>query len=294
MNQPVIIVRIWEGLGNQLFQYAYARALKERGIDVRLDLNKAYDAYFVRNPKHDVRQSGIQNFNISLPVINVEEYGRYQYIRRDDIRNCMIYHMATHGLWKYGFYEERVDERGRVPRYCERLANIKGNYYIKGWFQDEIYFTKIRGVLRKELQPRHKIAISKELKQALEYPESVSVHVRRGDYVRVGMTLNERYYRASTALMRRKYKEPLFLIFSDDLEWTKRNMKFAGDCIYVNEDRRMQDYEELLVMSRCRSHIIANSTFSWWAAWLNSNVDKVVAAPRVSSLPEQRNMVWLS
>ena len=78
MERDIIIVRIWEGLGNQLFQYAYARALKERGLDVRLDLNKAYDDAFLKNPSHDVRQSGIQHFNITLPEMDVDPYGKYR------------------------------------------------------------------------------------------------------------------------------------------------------------------------------------------------------------------------
>ena len=80
------------------------------------------------------------------------------------------------------------------------------------------------------------------------------------------------------------------MIFSDDLEWVKENIHIKGKCIFVNEEKKLEDYEELLIMSRCRTNIIANSTFSWWAAWLNQNKDKVVIAPR-KWLKGQNNIV---
>lgn len=292
MNHSIVIVRIWEGLGNQLFQYAYARSLKERGLDVRLDIKKAYDETFIKNPKHDVRENGIQNFNITLPEIDVEEYEKYRYVMRDNIKHRVIYSMAKCGLWKYGFFEEMVDKKGRVPRYSLRTANIKGNCYIKGWFQDEKYFKSIRRSLLQEITPKGKIQISRELKQALEYEESVSLHVRRGDFVNTKRTLDRAYYKKAAAYMSRHLHNPLFLIFSDDLNWVRKHLDVGKNCIYVNEDRRLRDHEELFVMSRCRYNIIANSTFSWWGAWLNPNLEKIIIAPK-GSLPEQKGLTYL-
>lgn len=286
-----IIVRIWEGLGNQLFQYAFARGLKEKGYDVRLDLNKAYDDAFEKDPRHDIRQNSIQNFNITLPEINVEEYGKYQYIERNNLKEQVIFNMAKHGLWKYGFYEEEL-HKGIAPQYSSKLFCIKGDYYIKGWFQDERYFKQIRRELLEELTPKKRIRISEELVEALKYKESVSLHVRRGDYVRTQKTLDVQYYWNAITWMRKQYKEPLFLIFSEDFDWVRNVLGIKKNCIYVNEDRKLQDYEELLIMSRCKSNIIANSTFSWWGAWLNRNPEKIVIAPRGGRV-EQKRMIQL-
>lgn len=269
----MVIVRIWEGLGNQLFQYAYARALKERGVDVRLDLGKAYDGSFRKCRDDDPRQNSVQNFNITVPEINVEEYGKYRYIRRDNVKERIIFSLAGAGLWKYRFYEEIR------PDYSEKADGMKGDCYVKGWFQSEKYFNGIRGILLKELTPKRKIRIPKGLRQALEYEGSVSLHVRRGDFVKKTAALNAFYYRAAAERMKEQYGEPLFLVFSDDLGWVKKNLDIGGNCIYVNEDRALQDYEEMLIMSRCRSNIVSNSTFSWWGAWLNRNAGKTVIAP---------------
>lgn len=282
----IIIVRICEGLGNQLFQYAYARALKEKGLDVRLDLGKAYEGAFPRNRKYDVRYNCVQKFRISLMAIDVERYGKYQYIQCDNITNRIICSLARHGLWRYKFYE------AVKRKYSRKFVNVKGNCYIKGWFHDERFFKHIKKELLEELRPKEKIRISKELREILEYEESVSIHIRRGDYVKIRNDLSISYYKNAVAYMKEHYHTPSFLIFSDDLDWVKRKLDI-GDCVYINEDRKLQDYEELIIMSRCKSNIISNSTFSWWAAWLNRNPDKIIIAPKNSLLPRQTNTILL-
>lgn len=290
-KSDIIIVKIWEGLGNQLFQYAYARALKEKGFDVRLDISNSYKDIFKENPKHDVRQSSIQNFNITIPTIDVEEYGKYQYIMRNTIKNRIIYSMARYGLWKYKFYDESMNLMRRVDSYPMRITGMKGGCYIKGWFQDERNFKQIRKILLNELTPKKKIRISHELQQALSYEESVSLHVRRGDYIKIGKTLNAGYYNKAINYMKKRYKKPLFLLFSEDLDWIRHNLEIGDYCIYINEDRKLLDFEELLIMSCCRSNIISNSTFSWWGAWLNRNPDKTVVAPSRQWFPVQKNII---
>ena len=285
----MIIIRIWEGLGNQMFQYAYARALKEKGMDVRIDLNKAYDETFEKYRNNAKRENHIQNFRISLPSIDMDKFGKYGYLSKDTWLKRSIFCLQKYSLWKYKFYEEQVQ------CYSDKSAGIKGNYYVKGWFQSEIYFKNIRNILLKEFIPKEKIRISKKLHEALEDPKSVSLHVRRGDYVRVNIALDTIYYERAIDYIEKNYTKPIFIIFSDDLEWVKKNIHINGKCIFVNEDKKLKDYEELFIMSRCRTNIISNSTFSWWAAWLNQNEDKVVIAPR-TWLKGQRKIVpdeWL-
>lgn len=270
----MIIVRIWEGLGNQMFQYAYARSLRAQGLEVRLDLRKAYDDTFEKYRNHQQRDNSIQNFRITIPEIDVNKYKKYSYLQRDKLVKKMQFWLGTHFLWKYRFYEEERQE------FSLKSQRIKGNYYVKGWFQSEEYFKEIREILIKEFTPKKKIRISNKLREALEYSECVSVHVRRGDYVKIDMTIGAVYYKKAVAYIKTVYEKPLFLVFSDDLDWAKENILGDEQCILVNEERKLQDYEELFIMSRCRSNIIANSTFSWWAAWLNQNEDKHVIAPK--------------
>ncbi len=291
-KDDVIIVRIWEGLGNQMFQYAYARALKAKGHQVKLDLKKAYDDVYIKEKGHDVRYNSIQNFNISLEEINVEEYEKYQYIKRDSVKNRIVFFMAKHGFWKYKYHEENGDGYSK-NRYSEKSRNVRGNCYVKGWFQDTRFFEHIRKVLLKEFTPKNRIKLSTDLHNVLECEESVSVHIRRGDYVKIRQTLSSAYYKKAAAYMREYYKNPRFLIFSDDLEWVKENLDIGDNCIYVNDNGKLQDYEELFIMSRCKSNIISNSTFSWWGSWLNCNPNKIVIAPKNCWLPRQNNMLYL-
>lgn len=257
-----------------MFQYAYARELKEKGMEVRLDLKRSYDKVFGRYRNHAVRENRIQNFKISIPPIDVYKYGKYEYLKRDTLIRKAVYWMACHSLWKYKLYEEQE------PDYSYEKAEIKGNYYVKGWFQSEEYFKDIRSVLLREFVPRKQIRLSKELREAFENLESVSIHIRRGDLVKLSNLLNPVYYEKAVSKIKQIYKNPVFLVFSDDLKWVKQNMHIDGRVVYVNEGGKLQDYEELFIMSRCKSNIIANSTFSWWAAWLNQNEKKIVIAPK--------------
>lgn len=280
----MIIVRIWEGLGNQMFQYAYARALKEKGRDVRIDLDKAYDDVFRKYRNSASRENSVQNFRLSLFPLNMKRYRKYNYINRDTCVREAIYWLQANSLWKYKFYEERE------PGYSESMEEIEGNYYIKGWFQSEEYFKSIRPILLKEFVPRKKLRIPGKLRAALNDSESVSLHVRRGDYVRLNLALDIGYYVKAMEHMEQIYENPIFVVFSDDLEWVKKNLPIKGRFILANEDKNLKDYEELFLMSRCRSNIISNSTFSWWGAWLNQNRNKVVIAPK-KWYKAQRNIV---
>lgn len=284
-KNDVIIIEIWEGLGNQLFQYSYARLLKAKGLDVRLDFNKTYDDFFEKYKLNVSRQNRIQNLNITLPEIDVRAYKKYAYIERNNIWNRIVFFLAEHGLWKYKFYEEPLS----LP--VEKYPCFRGNYYIKAWFQNEKYLRKIRGILLKELTPKKKIRISHEVRRALEYEETVSLHIRRGDYVGSVKMLPIVYFKKAAALMKEKYQKPLFLIFSEDIEWVKKNLDIGSHCLYINEDGKLQDYEELFIMSRCKSNIISNSTFSWWGAWLNRNPEKIVIAPKQKWSPKQINII---
>lgn len=279
----MIIVRIWEGLGNQMFQYAYAKALNLKGIDVRLDLANAFDDVFlIWKNKHDARRDiCIQKFKISLPIIDVCTYGKYDYIQQNTICKKIIFWLAKHSLWKYKF----VEEFGKF-HFNRRLDN-KDNYYIKGYFQDEKYFKHIRSTLLKEFVPPEKIKISRELKNALNDNESVSLHIRRGDYVKLKLSLNRLYYMKAIEYIKKIYNNPIFVVFSDDLKWVRENIDTNSRVVYANEDGKLKDYEELFIMSRCKSNIISNSTFSWWAAWLNTYEKKIVIAPKKWMKPQE-------
>lgn len=274
----MVIIRIWEGLGNQLFQYAFARSLAEKGYDVKLDMDKSYDDIYIKYKNNDVRQNALNKFTISLDSINVDEYGKYQFLLRNSNKNRIIYKLSMCGLWKYKFlenkYQHYMNENEAIPKHC----------YIKGWFQSEKYFENIRNILLDEIKLKKKLSVPDSVSEILMNTQMtpVAVHVRRGDYVRVGLALSHMYYKKAIRYMKRKYENPFFVFFSEDHEWIQSKLSLWG-CNETNsllcQNMNLNDYEELILMSMFKSIIISNSTFSWWSAYLNQNADKIVIAP---------------
>lgn len=267
----MIVVRMWEGLGNQMFQYAYARFLSQAGQPVYLDLDKTYDDSFDRDNRQRNREVMIQNFNIILKGFNIESRKSYKYLKRHTFADQLIFEMAKRGRWFYNFWDENDGEDSFV---------VKGNYYVKGWFQDPFYCDNIREILLREFTPKKKIRITSELRSFIQNKQTVSVHIRRTDYAAIHNTLEWEYYEKAFSKIEEFYNDPIFVVFSDDYLWVKEHMTSKKNVYYISENEKLMDYEELLVMSCCSSNIIANSTFSWWAAWLNKNPDKIVIMPK--------------
>ena len=267
----MIIVRIWEGLGNQLFQYAYARALQLRtGQKVYLDTERIYKESLEK--KGIERECGLDNFKIELSEAS-EKKKLFFFLKQDNLIKKILFMLSEHNLGVPGFYLEKE------LQFKNELKTIRGVKYLMGWFQNEKYFAEYREVLLKEITPKKKIKISSVLRKILNSYNTVSVHVRRGDYKKINNVLPVSYYETALKQIEGKICSPFYIVFSDDIEWVKNNLKFGENVMYMSNGR-YKDYEELLLMSRCKHNIIANSTFSWWGAWLNRNPDKIVIAPR--------------
>ncbi|MCR5235999.1 MAG: alpha-1,2-fucosyltransferase, partial [Lachnospiraceae bacterium] len=176
--------------------------------------------------------------------------------------------------WKYSFYEEKEQH------YDQRSLDIRDDSYIKGWFQSERYFSDIREVIEKEIILKEKIRSPRDILDIIDRSDSVAIHVRRGDYVRINMAMPAGYYRKASQVVKEKVKHPRYVVFSDNIDWAKRNLRLNEECFYIGRELGLNENEELMLMSRCSSIIISNSTFSWWGAWLNKNKDKTVIAPR--------------
>ncbi len=268
----MVVVKIWEGLGNQLFQYAYAKALQLRqNENVYLDFsaynNRSYD------PKRTHRFQQLSNFRITLKEYkDINKY--YFFLNEKSLLDQCIKYMSEKEMFPYKYFSEKN------VKFKPELLRVRGNYYLQGWFQNEKYFKDYEDIIRKEIRLKHKIRIDNELREILKNFNTVAVHIRRGDYKRHGGILSKEYYNKAIEQMNRLIENPLYCIFSDEIEWVEKNMGFADKCIYVNKKHKLTSYEELIVMSHCKHDIIANSTYSWWGAWLNSNKDKIVIGPR--------------
>lgn len=267
----MIVVRLCGGLGNQLFQYAAGRSLAHaRNTDLVLDL-----AWF-RNPPPSVTSR----------IYELEQYGiRARPADTLEACCCRLHHGRF--LRRIPFLPRRWRHfRESGFAYDPAMLTLPDNIYLEGYWQSHHYFDGIAGLIRQELVPRVPLgARDQEIAKAISQGESVSIHVRRGDYVSHkgaasthGLCSLE-YYRMAIDCVLSRVRSPDFFVFSDDPVWARENLKLPGRVTYVDHNGEAAAFQDLRLMALCDHQIVANSSFSWWGAWLNSRPDKVVVAP---------------
>ena len=170
--------------------------------------------------------------------------------------------------------------------FSSSIASSVGEIYYDGYWQTPRYFEECPDYIREKF--RFKLSSSNEVIEYLEKIQktcSVGLHIRRGDYVNnsqvsaVHGVCSLDYYKLAVELILRENSSSVFYIFSDDLEWAKNNLDFIPNKIFIEFSETRFDWEEMFLYSNCSHNIIANSSFSWWGAWLNNNVGKIVIAP---------------
>ncbi|MFA6094593.1 MAG: alpha-1,2-fucosyltransferase [Candidatus Paceibacterota bacterium] len=249
------IIKLQGGLGNQMFQYAHGRMLELSGKKVIFDIS------FFNGSKAKIdtaRNFKLDNFNIETKAVFVSKKTPLLDILKKIQR-------------KLGFKQE-----------C--------------FFQNEKYFKNEEEQVRREFTLKNPPtdAAEKVLQQISTAKNSVSLHIRRGDYVNNKETnayhgvCSPEYYNRAISVLKEKLGHLSLFVFSDDIEWVKNNLTFPFPTEYVSK-HEIIDCEELILMSHCKHNIIANSTFSWWGAWLNKNPEKIVMAPKQWALKYQEN-----
>ena len=279
----MIVVRVWEGLGNQMFQYAYARMLQKSGDQkVFLEGRRMYQATLPHEDLSVERKCGLHHFNIALKFIKPDYLSKWKFLQRKGIFQKARFWLGERGLIKYNFANDFENQCG----FNEKLLQLTGNYYVMGHFFHRKYIEPIREELLHDFSLKNEKKWPRELYDVLEKSNTISVHIRRGDYLYAdcAQTLNRemkkgRYYERAIQYLTDRIENPVFLFFSDDIEWVKKNFAFEYEHFFVSE-LGLADYEEMMVMAKCKNNIIANSTFSFWGGWLNQNPDKIVIAPK--------------
>lgn len=267
-----VTVRLIGGLGNQLFQYAAARALAlRRGAQVKLDLT-AFESY-------GLRRYELASYPIAAGIATAEEL---QAIGKEQPASGLLARLVGQ-LKASRLHHYREPSYNFDPRLAEQPLPL----LMDGYWQSERYFLDFAGVLRAELTPQEPLeAVNAELAERIRATTAVSLHVRRGDYVSDAHTnayhgvCSLDYYRAAVAHIRERVPEAQLFVFSDDHDWTRDNLKLDLPTSYVTANSADKGFRDLQLMSMCKHHIIANSSFSWWGAWLNPSPDKIVAAPK--------------
>jgi glycosyl transferase family 11 len=280
----VITVSLLGGLGNQMFQYAAGKALAERhGVPLALDL------------------SGFRSYELRPFLLN-------RLCVPEGEANAEVSHHFTRSLWRQRF--NRVLARARLPELGSSTNHYREPHFhydpafetlgpaasLFGYFQSERYFSAIAETLRNHFLPREPLRDGcAEMRARIDRSQRpVSVHVRRGDYLKSGTAefhgiLGEAYYRRAIDRIEAGIGEGTDLfVFSDDPEAARQVLNFVtkSRLIHVRGDPE-RPWEDLALMARCRHHVIANSSFSWWGAWLNPSPDKVVIAPRAWFTPDE-------
>lgn len=272
----MVIVQLKGGLGNQLFQYAVGRRIAyERGTELKLDASSYR--------RHHQRAYRLSHFCVLERQASRWEVARCGQLRVNRLLK-RAYALAVRLAPPYTC--SIIDECDSAS--LERtLADAPGDVYLTGYWQGEQFFRPIESMVRHELTVKTPPApTNAALAQEMARLESVSLHVRRGDYVSVPKTFARHgvcslaYYQAAISKLVETVKQPHFYLFSDDLDWARDNLKLRHPVTYVSWNGADKDYEDLRLMTCCRHHIIANSTFSWWGAWLCTNPGKIVIAPR--------------
>jgi hypothetical protein len=271
----MVFTEINQGFGNQLFQYAAARALSVR-LSTALKLDTTWFEY--------VGQRAYQlNFlNIAATPANRFEQKVLDILKRER-RGAKAMKMLRR-LHFPGAVAYLVDrERGFAPA----LLSVRGNVFLKGYWQSERYFQAIAPILREEFTFKAAPdAANQAMLRQIDSCESIVLHVRRGDYVTtthaqgVYGVCPPDYYASGIEHLRQRLKDPHAFIFSDDPGWVADHLKLAIPSTLVTHNTGKQDHEDLRLMSRGKHFIIANSSFSWWGAWLGAHPGKQIIAPR--------------
>lgn len=272
----MIVSQVIGGLGNQMFQYAVGRTLTlERGVPLRLDI-----CGFANYALHQGFELP-SIFNCVPDIATKEDIQKILGWRSSSIFRKMLVRpraaMFRGSQFVVEPYFDYWSEINDVPRDC----------YLTGYWQSEKYFQAAASVIRNDFSFKSPLVNrNAELAEDIAKGNAVSLHVRRGDYAKNKKTnathglCSLDYYRAAIRYVSGRVKSPYFFIFSDDIAWVKDNLKMDFPCQFVDHNQGAESYNDMRLMSLCRHHIIANSSFSWWGAWLNPRTDKVVVAPQ--------------
>jgi len=261
----MIIVKLKGGLGNQMFQYAAARSLS-KSRKVYLDFS------FLLQNNITTDSFTARQFELGIFKKLKSRIASKYFIRLIHSKRKVFKIISPH--------YEVVRDKNIFNVINTNLPNL----YLDGYFQNPLIFQDIRNILIHEFTFPELTVLAKEIDLKISATTNpVAIHIRRGDYTKAEIQsyhgiLPISYYRQSIELIKCKVENPIFYIFSDDPEWCEDNLDFTEAKHIISGST--QAWEDLYLISRCKHQIIANSSFSWWGAWLNTNLEKIVIAPK--------------
>jgi hypothetical protein len=282
----MIIVRLQGGLGNQMFQYAAGRRLAcLHNVPLKLDLS----LFGKELSDYTPRMYALDSFSIQAEPATCQEIARlYEpeagWVRRF-VNSINFRYRQTHFREQYFHFDPAI-------------LGLPDNVFLEGYWQSDQYFKDINDTIRKEFSWIHpQTGRNQEIACMIRDKNSVSVHVRRGDFVNHPLVMATHgfcgldYYQQCFENIAAKVDDPHFFIFSDDPIWVNENIHIAFPMTVIEHNPPDKGHDDMRLMSLCRHNIIANSSFSWWGAWLNDNPNKLVIAPKAWFNDKSHNTV---
>lgn len=263
----MVVVKIQCGLGNQMFQYAFAKSLKKRGFEVVIE-----SVSFIPANSHEYY--ALDKYNIQMDKLSKKEY-----------KSFLMLDIFSKIARRFGKRWPKII-RETCDKEYEDYVDIKDGYYIEGFFQDERYFKSLKDELVNDFMPNFELSsYAKNIKQSiLKDDKSVFMHIRRGDYLiqekrEFHGVCSLEYYEKAMKYLEKRVENPRYFIFSNDITWAKENLKIKNAFFIENIEKR-PPHEDIYLMNLCSHSIIANSSYSWWGAWLSQNENHITICPK--------------
>ena len=283
----MIVAKLMGGMGNQMFQYAMARTLAHKhNCEILIDKSLCAKSERINASGLSLRPFELDVFNVQGRIIDNEYRGRILKVRKENKLNraaVVAFCKAAHTFSKS--WRVCICERKDVA-FDKSLLKLPDHIVLQGYFPSYKYSQSIEDILKNEFTFRPAPdEENQRIAGLISASDSVSIHVRRGDYVsnqkardKFG-TCSLEYYQRAVDHISKKVNNPHSFVFTNDPEYVREKVKIKHRVTYVVHNSGSKSYEDMRLMSLCKHNIIANSSFSWWGAWLNQNNDKIVIAP---------------
>jgi len=287
-GNPVVVMHLMGGLGNQMFQYAFGRRMAlANSAQLVLDAS-GYASAATAVPERGVRVLGLAHFRIVGSLMERAEpaSGRALPVWRW-IRKARVFVGRLGEAGRPYFLRRDIIEPAHQHFRFDRdvyARKVEGVVSVRGFWQTEAYFLEIEDTVRRELTLRDELrGKNAELASRIRQTESVAIHVRHGDNANAVAAelgvLPRDYYTRAVQELANEVREPHFFVFSDDIEWTKQLLGHQPAFTFVDHNGAERSHEDMRLISLCKHHVLANSTFGWWGAWLAKSPDQIVIAP---------------
>ena len=254
----MVLVHISAGLGNQMFQYALYCTCLDKGLNAKIELS----AYSTKGERRKYELEKV--FGVKPAVASAIE----------------LEYMKVVSKIKFKLFGQPYKETHEHFGNWNKDVRDVNSGYLNGYWQSEKYFLDIAGKIRQQfIFPPITDINNLAMLKLIEGANAASIHIRRSDYLEnENWAISINYYKKAIALMKSKFLGIEFFVFSDDINWSKENFADPG-FHFIDFNTGAESYRDMQLMSKCNHHIIANSSFSWWGAWLNPNPGKIVIAP---------------